>query len=189
MSHKESTETYRAQWGIGLQITTLAWFLALGLAGLMGFKYLAVSHRYWLWGAIGVYIVICWLIRVKAYRLRGTYIDVIRPLYTTTINAQSLRKMRLDGSAMQGVVPIFANPGMFCFNGWFHSERHGVVHSFVTDRTNIIRVKLNNNPRMYMFSPEHPEHFLRTLRHNTRPSESEESTKPKDLKSQLEDIF
>lgn len=170
MPNKEHAEVYEARWSLPLQMTTLAWLIILGCTGMLGYEHLNGHHRYWFASTIMGYIIFCWIMRVKAYRLRGTYIEVVRPLYTTRINAQNLRKMRLDGSAMQGVVPIFANLGMFCFNGWFHSEKHGIVRAFITDKSNIVRVKLNDQQRMYMFSPEDPEHFLHTLRNNTRPT-------------------
>ncbi len=161
-------ETYHARRGALLQITTVLWFSVFAFIGFWGFDFFEGAHR-WIFPAFSLsYLTFSWLFHVQSYRVRGTYLEIVRPIWVTKINVKQLRKIRLDTTSMQGSIPVFANPGLFSFNGWFHTENHGLVHVFVTDNKNVIRIKLNNRPHMIMISPEHPEHFLRTIRDYTR---------------------
>lgn len=159
---------FKARWGASLQISTLLWLIVI--ASLLAFSYqkMPLEHAYQ-FGAIVVAFTLWNLLScVRGYRIRGHTIEIIRPLWTTRINASKLRKIRLDPNAMQGSIPVFANMGFFSFNGWFHSERHGMFRAYVTDRACVVRVRIGHQGPLLMFSPEEPEHFLRVLREATR---------------------
>lgn len=164
----KSVERYHAPWGWMLQLSTTLWLLGFVGISFWSYQLLPTPLRYSLPGLFALYTLWSWAFRVKAYQINGPVLEIVRPLWTTRINAKSLRKIRMDASSMQGALPLFANPGLFSFNGWFHTEKHGIVRAFVTDRKSVIRIQLSNDPRLYMISPEHPEHFLKTLRNNTR---------------------
>lgn len=159
---------YKARWGLLLQISTLVWFCCLGAASYWGYTQLDAAHRYLIPQLAGGFTLMCFLLSVRAYRIRGTCVEICRPLWTTRVDVHSLHKIRIDASAMQGCLPLLGNPGLFAYTGLYHSERHKHIRVFVTDPRTIVRVSLKDH-RTYFFSPEDPEGFLKHLRMATRP--------------------
>jgi len=167
-SNKHIDETYKALWKMHIQLSTMAWLMCIGLASYFCYENLHGNNRYWIPVLMGVYLCLCYLFRIKGYRIRGHRIEVLRPFHKTIIDASALRKIRLDPHGMQASSPILANLGLFSFNGWFYNDRHGRYRAFVTDPTSIVRIQIGKDTPILMFSPEHPEHFLRTLREATK---------------------
>jgi hypothetical protein len=162
---------FAATWSASLKIVSLAaTFLLVGISLLIWFQ--LPKSELWLRALISATTllmpVVCALFMIRSYRLEGRWLLIQRWLWQSRISLEGLRDASLDTEAMRQSLRICGNGGLFSFSGWYRSKRLGVFRAYVTDLNRT--VVLTFPSRKIVLSPDRPEAFVDTVRHQRQLS-------------------
>ncbi len=102
------------------------------------------------------------IFRVTGYVLTEHFLLIRRIISNFKVEVKDIESVEYEPHGMKYSIRTFGNGGLFGFYGRFYNRKYGSFRAFVTDRTNVIVLRLKDK-RVLMISPEHPQQFVDKL--------------------------
>jgi hypothetical protein len=111
---------------------------------------------------VPIVLVVWWIARIRAYRLEGRELVVVRPGFPVRFSLEGLDSIERDRDPMAGARKRRGNDGLGAVSGTFRSRKLGDFRAHVTDREH--GVVLRAAAGTLVISPAQPGIFIDAVR-------------------------
>lgn len=115
---------------------------------------------------VPIVAVVWWFSRVRAYRIAGGELVVVRPGFPVRFSLEGLQSIEPDPDPMAGARKRRGNDGLGAVSGTYRSRKLGDFRAYVTDRER--GVVLRAAAGTLVISPAQPAIFIDAIRRRTR---------------------
>ena len=103
------------------------------------------------------------LFGVLGYEVQARTLTIRRPAWRKRFDLATLASVEPDAAAMSGSIRLFANGGLFAFNGLFWNRRLGRYRAEVTDPARSVVLRFADR-RPLVVTPDDPTGFVAAVR-------------------------
>jgi hypothetical protein len=111
---------------------------------------------------VPVVVAVWWVARIRAYRLEGRELVVVRPVFPVRHSLEGLESIEPDRDPFSGARKRRGNDGLGAVSGTFRSRKLGDFRAYVTDREQ--GVVLRTAAGTFVVSPAQPAIFIDAVR-------------------------
>ncbi|HTE28163.1 PH domain-containing protein [Flavitalea sp.] len=109
------------------------------------------------------FILICYLLSTKSYKLTADQITITRPLRSFSIKLADIIKVELlSPEQLSGLIRTFGVGGMFGYYGKYYSSKLGPINLYTTQRRNRIMIVTKANVAI-VISPDDPSLYQKLI--------------------------